>query len=125
MQRYGPNHQRQRQRQVQSTGNVHIHHEGVLHSDDGTVQDGRGHRGDLEQFALPALALPLRQRVSSQIGHQLLDLFALALSKEGLGLVQSGFGHHDPGRTVLHLGEDLDRLALERREKRSVCRTGV
>lgn len=99
------------------------HHEGVLHPDDGAVQDGGRHRGDLEQFALPALALALRQRVSSQVGHQLLDLLALALGEERLGLVQSGLGHHDAGRAVLHLGEDLDRLALERREKRSVCQT--
>lgn len=35
------------------------HHEGVLHPDNGAVQDGGGHRGDLQQFALPALALAL------------------------------------------------------------------
>lgn len=99
------------------------HHERVLHSDDGTVQDGGGHRGDLEQLALPALALPLRQRVSSQVGHQLLDLLAFAFGEEGLGLVQSRFGHHDAGRTVLRLGEDLDRLALERLKNRSVRQT--
>lgn len=125
MKRYGPYHQRQGKRQIQPTRNVDIHHEGVLHSDDGAVQDGGGHWGDLEQFALPALALPLRQRLSPQIGHQLLDLLALALGEEGLGLVQSSLGHHDAGRTVLHLGEDLDGLTLEKREKKSACQTGV
>lgn len=91
------------------------HHEGIFHSDNGTIQDGRGHRGDLEQLAFPALALPLRQRVSSQIRHQLLDLLALALGKEGLGLVQGRLGHHDSGRAVLHLSEDLYRLTLEKK----------
>lgn len=99
------------------------HHEGVLHSDDGTVQYGGRHRGDLEQLALPALALPLLQRFSPQVGHQLLDLPALALGEEGLCLVQRRFGHHDSGRTVFHLGKDLDGLAWERGEKRSVCQT--
>lgn len=99
------------------------HHYGVLHFDDGTVEDGRGHRGDLEHFALPALAPPLRQRVPPEIGHQLLDLLALPLGKEGLVLVQGSLGHHDAGRAVLHLGEDLYRLALEKRETRSAHST--
>lgn len=99
------------------------HHYGVLHFDDGTVEDGRGHRGDLEHFALPALAPPLRQRVPPEIGHQLLNLLALPLSEEGLVLVQGSLGHHDAGRAVLHLGEDLYRLALEKRETRSAHST--
>ena len=36
------------------------HHQIVLHPDDGAVQDGGGHGGDLEQLALQALALALR-----------------------------------------------------------------
>ncbi|MEQ2171123.1 hypothetical protein GOODEAATRI_007492, partial [Goodea atripinnis] len=95
------------------------HHEGVLHSDNGTVQYGGGHRGDLKHLALPALALPLLERFSSQVRHQLLDLPALSLGKEGLCLVQRCFGHHDAGRAVFHLGKDLDGLAWERGEKRS------
>lgn len=99
------------------------HHEGVLHPDDGAVQDGGRHRGDLQQFALPALTLALRQRVASQVGHQLLDLLPFALCKESLGLVQRSLGHHDTGRAVLHFCEDLDGLALERGEKKSACQT--
>lgn len=73
------------------------YHEGVLHSDDGTVQDGWRNWGDLQQLPLPALALPLGQRVPPKVGYQLLDLLALPLGEEGLGLVESGFGHNHPG----------------------------
>lgn len=73
------------------------HHEGILHPDDGAVQDGWRHRGDLQLLPLPALALPLRQGVPPQVGHQLLDLLALPFGKEGLGLVERGLGHHHPG----------------------------
>lgn len=99
------------------------HHHGVLHFDDGAVEDGRRHRGDLEHFALPALAPPLRQRVAPEVGHQLLDLLALPLGEEGLVLVEGGLGHHHAGGAVLHLGEDLYGLALERRETRSAHST--
>lgn len=94
------------------------HHEGIFHPDDGAVQDGGRHRGDLQQFALPALALALGQRISSQVGHQLLDLLAFALGEEGLVLIQRRLGHHDPRWTVLHLSEDLDGLAFRSKERR-------
>lgn len=94
---------------------VWTHHQGILHSDDGAVQDGWRHWGYLQQLPLPALALPLGQGLSPQVGYQLLDLLALSFGKEGLGLVESGLGHHHPGGAVLHLGEDLDGLALKRR----------
>lgn len=73
------------------------YHEGVLHSDDGAVQDRWRNWGDLQLLSLPALALPLRQRVPPKVGYQLLDLLALPLGKEGLGLVESGLGHDHPG----------------------------
>lgn len=91
------------------------HHESILHSDDGAVQDGWRHWGDLQQLPLPALALPLWQGLSPQVGYQLLDLLALSFGKEGLGLIESGLGHHHPGRAVLHLCEDLYGLTLKRR----------
>lgn len=99
------------------------HHNSILHFDDRTVQDGRRHRGDLEHFALPALAPPLWQRVPPEIGHQLLDLLALALGEEGLVLVKGSLGHHHPRGAVLHLSEDLYGLALEKRETRSAHST--
>ncbi|KAG7277798.1 hypothetical protein CRUP_026099 [Coryphaenoides rupestris] len=45
-----------------------------------------------EAGADTALALALRQGVAAQVGHQLLDLLALALGVEGLRLVQGGLG---------------------------------
>ena len=87
------------------------HHEGVLHPDDVAVQDGGGHRGDLQHLAAPRLRLPGGKGLPAQVGHQLLDLLHLPFGVEGLRLVDGRLWHHHAGRAVLDLGEDLDRLA--------------
>lgn len=52
---YGSNYQGQVQGQIHSARDVHIHREGILHTDDPTLQNGRGHRGDLQHLAVPHL----------------------------------------------------------------------
>ena len=84
------------------------HHEGVLHSDDAAVQDGGGHRWDLQHLATPGLSFARGQRLSPQVGHQLLDLLRLPFGIEGLGLVDGRLWHHHAGRAVLDLCKDLD-----------------
>lgn len=89
------------------------HHEGVLHSDDAAVQDGGWHGWDLQHLAAPGLCFARGQRLSPQVGHQLLHLLHLPFGIEGLGLVNGRLWHHHAGRAVLNLCKDLDRLSCK------------
>ena len=94
------------------------HHEGVLHSDDAAVQDGGWHRWDLQHLAAPGLSFARGQRLSPQVGHQLLDLLRLPFGIEGLGLVDGCLWHHHAGWAVLDLCKDLDWLSCRVQEGR-------
>lgn len=87
------------------------HHERVLHSDDAAVQDGGGNWWDLQHLATPGLSFARRQRLSPQVGHQLLDFLHLPFGIEGLGLVDGCLWHDHAGRAVLDLCKDLDWLS--------------
>lgn len=94
------------------------HHERVLHSDNAAVQDGGWDGGDLQHLAAPGLRFARGQRLSPQVGHQLLDLLHLPFGIEGLGLVDGCLWHHHAGRAVFNLGKDLDRLSYRVRDGR-------
>ena len=87
------------------------HHQRVFHSDDAAVQDGGRDGWDLEHFPIPGVGLAAGQRISPQVGNELLDLLHFPFGIEGLCLVDGCLWHDHAGRAVLNLREDLDRLA--------------
>lgn len=97
VERDGSDDQGQVQGQVYCPRYVHVHHEGVLHSDDAAVQDGGRDRWDLQHFATPGLGFARGQGLSPQVGHQLLDLLHLPFGIESLSLVDGCLWHHHAG----------------------------
>lgn len=95
------------------TSETEAHHERVFHSDDAAVQDGGRDGRDLQHLPAPGLGFARGQRLSPQVGHQLLHLLHLPFGIEGLRLVNGCLGHHHAGRAVLNLCKDLDRLSCK------------
>lgn len=92
--------------------------QGVVHSDDAAVQDGRSDGGDFQSLAIPRVGAARSNVVPSHVGDHVTDGLCLPTSQIGLGLENGSFGHNQTRGAVLYFCVDWDSFTYNGNESR-------
>lgn len=85
--------------------------QGVVHSDDATVQDGRREGRDFQHLPVPRVGTPGSDVVSSHVGDHVPDGLRLPAGQVRLGLENSSFGNNQAGGAILYFCIDWNSFS--------------